>query len=61
VVITPAVSNFRWYEFQKAEEMVEAGSTAALQAVGQIQEGLRRLQRKQRWRRWNPFAVGTET
>jgi NTE family protein len=55
VVISPDVGQFRWSEFEKAEEIMEAGRTAARQEVERIKDALKREQRKRFYRRWNPF------
>lgn len=52
VLIRPLVSHFYWYEFDRAEEIIQAGEQAALQLLDQIRQVLRPVQRRRLFRAW---------
>ncbi len=52
LVIRPMVSHFYWYEFDRAEEIIEAGEQAANQLMETVRQMLRPVNRRKLFRNW---------
>lgn len=52
VVVAPSVGHYSWADFDRAQEVIDAGEEAALKALPSIRNAIR----KARFKRWFPFS-----
>jgi NTE family protein len=60
ILISPRVSKFFWYDFDKGEELIKAGEEATYNQIDQIRE-FTTFKRESLFRKFFPFRLGTKT